>query len=86
MEQDLFPPYLGQEVSSISEILNKGGFHLPCHCCPVCTLGNPPSHHVDPADTEISHRQQLQYPGSWLDLIPLPMENRARRRGQTQKG
>lgn len=53
-EQDPFSTYLGQEVSSVSEILNEGGFHLACHGCPVCTHGNPPSHQVDPADTERS--------------------------------
>lgn len=54
MEQGLFPTYLGQEVSSVSEVLNEGGFHLACHCCPVCTQGNPPSYQVDPTDTERS--------------------------------
>jgi len=68
MERDSFPTYLGQEVSSVSEILNEGGFHLACHCCPVCAQGNPPSHQVDPADTEISHRHQLRSPSSCLDL------------------
>lgn len=51
-KQDPFHTYLGQEVSSISEILNEGGFHLTCHCSPLCAQGNPPSHHVNPAGTE----------------------------------
>lgn len=46
------PTYLGQEISSVSEILNEGGFHLTCHCSPVCAQGNPPSHHMDPTGTE----------------------------------
>lgn len=82
MEQDLFPTYLGQEVSSISEILDEGGFHLICHCCPVCAQGNPPCHQVDPTDTSATG----SCPCLQAIHLSLRVENGARVGKQTQNG
>lgn len=81
-KQDPFPTYLGQEVSSVSEILNEGGFHLICHCSPLCAQGNPPSHHMNPTGTE--RQSQAATASGYPD--PLLMEKGARLGEQTQKG
>lgn len=81
-KQDPFPTYLGQEVSSVSEILNEGCFHLTCHCSPLCAQGNPPSHHMNPTGTE--RQSQAATASGYPD--PLLMEKGARLGEQTQKG
>lgn len=85
-KQDPLPTYLGQEVSSVSEILNEGGFHLTCHCSPICAQGNPPSHHMNPTGTE--RQSQAATAGICPDLIHLLLliEKGARLGEQTQKG